>query len=72
MLLICAETNIWNAICDQAVDAKALLASLASKSTTLVISPHITYELARTFTGRGLPARLRHQPLFLHEGFLGP
>jgi hypothetical protein len=55
MLLTYAETNIWNAICDQAVDAKALLASLAAKSTTLVSSPHITYELARTFTGKRSP-----------------
>src|SRR5262249_14286522 len=47
-----AETNIWNAICDQAVAAKALVSSLAAKDATLAISPHLTYELARTFTGK--------------------
>src|SRR5215469_8621892 len=47
-----AETNIWNAMCDQAVDAKGLVTSLAAKDATLVISPHITYELARTFRGK--------------------
>jgi hypothetical protein len=52
MLHLYLETNIWNALSKQGVDAKALLNSLARKNATLVLSPHTVYELARTFTGK--------------------
>jgi predicted nucleic acid-binding protein len=64
MLRIYLDTNIWNAICNQVVDAKALLASLAAKNAALVISPHTVYELARTFTGKKPTGKVQGMKLF--------
>lgn len=64
MKRIYLDTNIWNAICNQGVDAKTLLASLAAKDATLVVSPHTVYELARTFTGKKPTSRAQGVKLF--------
>lgn len=64
MLRIYVDTNIWNALCDQAVDAKALLTSLGAKNAALVISPHTVYELARTFTGKRPTRKAQGMKLF--------
>lgn len=64
MIHLYLETNIWNAVCKQGVDAKALLTSLAAKNATLVPSPHAVYELARTFTGKKPAPRAQGMKLF--------
>jgi hypothetical protein len=43
------DTNLWNTLCDQDVDADHLGTLLAAKNATLVISHQAVYELARTF-----------------------
>lgn len=49
---IYADTNIWNALCDQAVEPDKLTESLAMKDSSLALSPHTVYEIARTFGGK--------------------
>ena len=43
------DTMLWNDLCDQAVDPGRLLASLAAKNATVVLSHHTVFELAQTF-----------------------
>lgn len=43
------DTNIWNALCDQIVDPRTLVASLAAKDKRLILSDQSIYELAKTF-----------------------
>jgi hypothetical protein len=43
------DTLLWNVLCDQPVNPEELVASLASKNATLVLSAHNIYELAKTF-----------------------
>lgn len=47
------ETNLWNALCDQAVIADDLVSSLTSRNANLVFSFHCVTEMARTFQGYG-------------------
>jgi hypothetical protein len=54
-LRIYPDANIWSYLSQQAVDEKQLVESLASKHSSLVLSAHAVYELARTFTGKGAP-----------------
>jgi hypothetical protein len=51
------DTNIWNRLCLQAVDEQKLVQSLASRHSTLVLSAHAVYEMARTFSGTAGDAR---------------
>jgi predicted nucleic acid-binding protein len=55
MKLIYSDTNIWTYLAKLPVDEKKLLESLAAKDARLVLSAHVVYELARTFTGRSGP-----------------
>jgi hypothetical protein len=50
-LLIYLDTNIWNYLARETVDRRQLVGVLASKNTSLVLSNHTVYELARTFAG---------------------
>ena len=50
-MLVYPDTNIWNRLWKQDEDPAPVLQALSAKGATLVLSPHTTYELARTFTG---------------------
>jgi len=58
------DTNLWNELCDQSVDAEHLLASLASKNGNLVLSYQVVYELARCFRELGNSGSERGRILF--------
>jgi hypothetical protein len=58
-MTIYLDTNIWNALCDQAIDPARLAATLAARDTRLVLSYHTVYELLKTFRGSGHQAALR-------------
>jgi hypothetical protein len=47
-MLLYLDTIIWNLLCDQAVEPRTLVGSLASKNASLAFSFHSVYELART------------------------
>jgi hypothetical protein len=47
--LLYLDTSIWNALCDQQVDARTLLSNLADRNARLVLGPNVVYELAKTF-----------------------
>jgi len=47
--LLYLDTSIWNALCDQQVDAQTLLSNLADRNARLVLGPNVVYELAKTF-----------------------
>jgi hypothetical protein len=63
-LHIYPDTIIWNLLCDQAVEPKKLLDSLNARGTTLVVSFHTVYELARTFTNDEPKGKARGRDLF--------
>jgi hypothetical protein len=58
------ETSLWNALCDQSVDAEGLMESLGSKNSNLVFSHHCGTEMAKTFLGYGQKAVSRGRQLF--------
>ncbi|MGA7443064.1 MAG: hypothetical protein WB523_10040 [Candidatus Sulfotelmatobacter sp.] len=58
------DTNLWNALCDQAVDQERLAASLASKRATLVLGTQCIYEIAKTFRSSTKKAADRGITLF--------
>jgi hypothetical protein len=43
------DTNLWNALCDQAVDPERFMRRLASKNVNRAPGIHIFYELTKTF-----------------------
>jgi hypothetical protein len=43
------DTNLWNALCDRAVDPHKLVMSLDARNANLVIGLHNFYEFAKTF-----------------------
>jgi hypothetical protein len=47
------ETNLWNTLCDHALDADALAGSLGSRGINLGFSYHCVSEMAKTFRVRG-------------------
>jgi hypothetical protein len=67
-MTIYLDTNIWNALCDQAVDPSRLGATLAAKGAKLVLSYHTAYELLRAFRGSSAQAPLRGAQLFSYLG----
>lgn len=58
------DTMLWNALCDQAVDPRKLVASLAARNANLAIGLHNFYELAKTFAGHTSEAMERGKHLF--------
>jgi hypothetical protein len=50
------ETNLWNALCDHAVDADTLMGSLGARGINLDFSGHCVTEMAKTFRGYGTAA----------------
>jgi hypothetical protein len=67
-MTIYLDTNIWNALCDQAVDPSRLGATLVARKAKLVLSYHTAYELLKTFRGSSAQARLRGAQLFSYLG----
>lgn len=63
-VLIYPDTNIWNDLCDQDVDAQQLIAKLSALNVTLSLSPHTIYELARNFRRRTAVSDARGTHLF--------
>jgi len=49
VLNIYLDTNLWNELCDQAVDPAHLVSALRAKGSNLAIGPHSIFELAKTF-----------------------
>lgn len=60
------DTNLWNALCDRAVDPQKLVESLADRNVELVLGLHNFYELAKTFGGRTRESSERGQRLFCY------
>ena len=58
------DTNLWNALCDQAVEPEEFVCRLAGKSAYLAPGIHIFYELARTFRSSDKQAVDRGKKLF--------
>src|SRR5215469_14383111 len=65
-VLIYADTTIWNALCDQSVDAGRLTNDLATQRAQLVLGTNAVYEMAKTFKGRRTDAQERGRALFSH------
>lgn len=62
--LIYADTTVWNAFCDQDLDAEALTHGLASGQARLVLGTNAVYEMAKTFQGTRAGAAERGERLF--------
>ena len=62
------DTTIWNALCDQGVDAANLTSDLAARGTRLVLGTNAVYEMAKTFKGSRSTARERGERLFSYLG----
>jgi len=60
------DTSIWNALCDQQVDAQTLISKLADRNTRLVLGPNVVYELAKTFDTNKLGMPERGRTLFAY------
>lgn len=60
------DTNLWNALCNQSVKPKKLVAQLNSKDTKLVLSSHTIFEIARTFRVPSRQAADRGRRLFAY------
>jgi rRNA-processing protein FCF1 len=59
------DTNLWNELCDQAVDPEDLMGSLGSRDTRLVLGTHCINEMAKTFRASKSRAASRARELFL-------
>jgi len=44
------DTNLWNELCDQNVEAQHVLEPLSARNGNLILSYQVVYELARCFT----------------------
>ena len=58
------DTNLWNVLCDQAVDSAQLVSRLAAKNAYLAPGTHIFYEMAKTFRSSAVGSRERGGVLF--------
>src|SRR6266481_6592174 len=66
LALVYPDTTIWNALCDQDVDAKGLANELAARQSQLVLGTNVVYEMAKTFLGTRLSAAERGRQLFTY------
>lgn len=60
------DTNLWNALCDNAVDPQKLVTSLAGRNAELALGLHNFYELAKTFKTPTREALERGRHLFIY------
>src|SRR6266404_9602747 len=58
------DTSIWNALCDQAVDAEQLIAELATRGFQIGLGTNAVYEMAKTFRMQRSDAMERGRKLF--------
>ena len=58
------DTNLWNELCDQHVDAEHLITSLDVRNAGLVLRHHAVYELARCFLSSAKTGPERGRVLF--------
>lgn len=63
-MLIYPDTSIWNQLCDQRVDARALWSTLAERDARLLFGVNVLYELAKTFRMPVAHAQERGRELF--------
>src|SRR6267142_2549662 len=66
LALVYPDTTIWNALCDEDVDAKGLANELAARQSQLVLGTNVVYEMAKTFLGTRLSAAERGKRLFAY------
>jgi hypothetical protein len=60
------DTNLWNELCDQSVDAEHLLTLLAANNSELVLSYQVVYELAKCFLDMRGSGSQRGKALFTY------
>lgn len=63
-MYIYLDTNLWNYLCDQGVDPEKLVRALRVKSARLILSPHVVFELAKTYQSGSAPGGERGKTLF--------
>jgi len=64
--LIYFDTSLWNALCDQAVDAERLIIELAEQDFQIGLGTNAVYEMAKTFRMDKPDARERGKELFAY------
>jgi hypothetical protein len=57
------DTNLWNVLCDRAVDLTQLTIALAARKANLVLSLQTCYKLAKTFRSPSRKALQRGRQL---------
>jgi hypothetical protein len=63
-VLIYADTSVWNALCDESVDAGRLTKDLTRQRAQLILGTDAVYEMAKTFKGSRSTAQQRGKELF--------
>jgi hypothetical protein len=58
------DTTLWNKLFERAVDPASLTSILKQRGWELAISPHLLYELAKSFRGQRAESRQKAIPLF--------
>jgi hypothetical protein len=65
------DTMLWNRLFEQAVSPGALTHTLNERGWEVAISPHVMYELAKSFRGKRPSSQTKAVPLFVYlERFL--
>jgi hypothetical protein len=65
------DTSLWNRLFEQDVDPASLTSILKQRGWVLAISPHLLYELAKSFRAKRTESREKAMPLFSYlERFL--
>jgi hypothetical protein len=62
--LLYPDTSIWNALCDQAVEAQKLISDLSGRHVQIALGTNAVYEMAKTFKMSRPDARQRGRDLF--------
>lgn len=62
--LVYFDTSIWNALCDQAVDAEQLISKLGEQDFRIGLGTNVVYEMAKTFRMDRSDAMQRGTKLF--------
>jgi hypothetical protein len=65
------DTMLWNRLFEQAIDPRLLTQALKDRGWELAISPHVMYELAKSFRAKRIASQRKAVPLFSYlERFL--
>jgi hypothetical protein len=57
------DTVIWNLLCNSSINPQSLRSKLNSNGLEVVFSPHVFYELAKSFVGARQASRQNAPPL---------